>query len=218
MEKGIVTGFEHQMYNGQRSIWASSNGDMFAWIVRVDMNGNNVEGKVFTKNPDRFPVEVGTEIVFNTDWNTSRGPAYFKGVKDAAKEQQYAQNRGGGQQGGQPQGNTQRQDKPTPRPPVPVVPPNEDLHKEKMFVFAIKYLKFIKDYKEFAITSKTITDLALDSFSVWVKKYDNHARAERALRVAIETLDINELLVSNDLDIKSKDDLLALAGIYYESF
>jgi len=217
-EKGKVVGFQPMMYNGNRKIWESNNGTMYAWEVDMDMNGNVVKGKVFTKNPDRFPVEVGTEVTFETDWNTKYGPAYFKRVKDVNR----APYNSGGNQGG---GNYQRQPAApqqsyqAPQKTAPA-PTNEDVHKEKMLIFSAKYIKFISTKKELSINPTTVIQLAFDpnGLSDWVKAQSNQLRAERALRVAIDTLELDHLMVSLELDIKSKDDLLAMAQVFYEAF
>ena len=205
--------------DGFQQTWDSQNGKMFAYDLELDMNGETVHVKAFSKKEDSYPLAGGTDIVFNTDWVEKYGYAYAKGVKDA--NSQYAQG-GGGRTGGTqrpatPQGRPQQ----APAPAQRTAPAPKGLSDKQILTqctkAALKYLQVAASQKEINLNLTTIKDIG-SSYASWVKEFDNKTIALQALDAAIETAKLNESLGANEAAINNSKELKAVAALYYEFF
>lgn len=85
------------MRNNEHSFWDTPDGKrMYNWDLTVFVASNNgtYKGQCLSTKNDAYPISIGTEIIFETDWVEAHGSFKFKKVKDKAKEAERAQNGG----------------------------------------------------------------------------------------------------------------------------
>jgi hypothetical protein len=213
-EKGkLVNATELYDDRNERVVWDSRNGMMFAWQIEVELEGEIVYLKAFTKKEDRYSFKNGTNISFETDWDESRGLAYAKRIKDL--DSKYANDNVSSRGGSRPAA------RPTSRPvatPIPAQSKPTGLSKSAILyqsqMAAIKYLQVASSQKELALNLNTIQGMGV-KFKDWITAFDDKALAIKALNLAIETAKMNKSLEANEAAITSSKELQAVASIYY---
>jgi flagellar hook-associated protein FlgK len=223
-ETGTLINAEPLFYDdGNRMIWESDNGDLFAWELEVQLGQEVVFGKAFTKKEDEYSLPANTEIVFNTDWVEKHGLPYFKGIKDANSK--YA-NRGGSSRSSS-RGSSRSQSRSAhsntshshsqaaPKAAPKSTDVDADTIKRNALGLTLEYLNKIQEVKELTINAETIKS-ASDSFIKWVSSKENKAIGIHALIIAIKTIDINMTLVEFKLNISNTSDLFQWGEIYYD--
>jgi len=213
-EKGTVVNFKNLLDdNGNRVTWDSHNGMMYAWEVEIRMGGEITLMKAFTKIPNKFSVDINTEIYFETDWSTKYGLPYAKRIKDVNSK--YAN----GNNNQQPQGNSQPQTRQSQqvKQPITIKPPidKETTIKIASLKATMLYLIKISKDKALKLNASSIKQVS-DAFKEWINSKPNHNIAIEALFIAINTKDLNKSLEENNLDIKSTKDVRPWFDIYYE--
>lgn len=219
-----------EMYdnNDYRVIWDSDNGRMFAWELELEMNGQTVLVKAFTKKENPYSLNNGTDIVFETTWDESKGLPYAKKVKDV--NSQYAKSGGSSQQntnrptrsdnrgpkrGGESTAQAPQSQRPQKAPVAPEGLSSKQVHYQAQMI-AIKYLEEASKRKELQLNMETINGMG-NMFTKWVIEKENKSAAIKALNVCAETSKLNSVLVEEEA-INTSNELLTLAETYYSMF
>jgi len=205
--------------NGTRSTWDGKFGFFYAWQLEVEMGGEIVYLKAFSKSEDKYSLANETEISFMTDWDESKGLPYAKKIKDVNKEDNYS-NRGGGRPQGRPQSSGRPTSRPASRPSTPAPAPkptglSSSTVLYQMQAAALKYLEVASKQKQIDLNMTTIKEIGM-SYHAWAMEFEDKATAIKAMNLAIDTAKLNECLVSNEATINNSKELKAVAALYYD--
>ena len=205
-----------------RVIWDGQYGTMFAFELEIEIDGQTMYVKAFSKNEDRYSIPNGKNITFETDWDESKGLAYAKKVKDADSDYSRGGSRSGGRSQGRSQGHSRPQrtaSRPAARSSAPAPVKQVDYTtfvNGSALEAAVNYISKVIKTKDLDLTLVTVKEIA-QYFAEAVNTFDNKKVAVQALKVAVMTVDINPALAPSGTDIKNKDEVVGLIGIYYSS-